>query len=142
MMSVQVLYTAEARSTGGRDGRATSSDGVLDLKLALPKALGGAGGEATNPEQLFAAGYSACFENAVRFVARSQGISLTETSVNARVGVGPRAAGGFGLTVELDVYLPGVDRAVAEKLVATAHNDVCPYSHATRGNIDVKLAVM
>ena len=140
-MSVQVLYTAEATAVGGREGHIKSSDGVLEAKLALPKQLGGPGGAATNPEQLFAAGYAACFESAVRFVAREQKVALTETAVTAQVGVGPRSAGGFGLTVALKVTLPGVDRAVAEKLVAFAHENICPYSHATRGNVDVSVTL-
>lgn len=140
-MSVQVLYTAEATAVGGREGHIKSSDGVLEAKLALPKQLGGPGGAATNPEQLFAAGYAACFESAVRFVAREQKVALTETAVTAQVGVGPRSAGGFGLTVALKVALPGVDRAVAEKLVRFAHENICPYSHATRGNVDVSVAL-
>ena len=140
-MSVQVLYTAEATAVGGREGHIKSSDGVLEAKLALPKQLGGPGGAATNPEQLFAAGYAACFESAVRFVAREQKVALTETAVTAQVGVGPRSAGGFGLTVALKVALPGVDRAVAEKLVSFAHENICPYSHATRGNVDVSVTL-
>ena len=141
-MSIQVLYTAEATATGGRDGQIQSSDGVLQAKLALPKALGGAGGDATNPEQLFAAGYAACFESAVRFAAREQKQALTSSNVTAKVGVGPRAAGGFGLTVALHIALPGVERAMAEQLVQTAHEQICPYSHATRGNIDVSVTVI
>lgn len=140
-MSVQVLYTAEATAVGGREGHIKSSDGVLEAKLALPKQLGGPGGAATNPEQLFAAGYAACFESAVRFVAREQKVALTETAVTAQVGVGPRAAGGFGLTVVLKVSLPGVERTVAEGLVKFAHDNICPYSHATRGNVDVSVAL-
>lgn len=141
-MSVQVLYTAEATAVGGREGHIKSSDGVLEARLALPKQLGGPGGAATNPEQLFAAGYAACFESAVRFVAREQKVALTETAVTAQVGVGPRSAGGFGLVVALQVALPGVDRAVAEKLVAFAHEKICPYSHATRGNVDVSVTLV
>lgn len=141
-MSVQVLYTAEATAVGGREGHIKSSDGVLEARLALPKQLGGPGGAATNPEQLFAAGYAACFESAVRFVAREQKVALTETAVTAQVGVGPRSAGGFGLTVALNVALPGVDRAVAEGLVKFAHENICPYSHATRGNVDVSVSLV
>ena len=138
-MSVQVLYTAEATAKGGREGSIRSSDNVLEAKLALPKELGGPGGAATNPEQLFAAGYAACFESAVRHVARQQKVTITESSVTAKVGVGPRSAGGFGLTVSLAVSLPGLDRDLAQQLVKTAHEDICPYSHATRGNVDVKV---
>ncbi|MDK2122682.1 organic hydroperoxide resistance protein [Parachitinimonas caeni] len=140
-MSVQVLYTAQVTATGGREGSIKSNDGNLDVRLALPKALGGPGGEATNPEQLFAAGYAACFESAIRHVARSQGIKIDQSAVTATVGVGPRAAGGFGLTVALEVSLPGLERSVAEALTETAHTQVCPYSHATRGNIDVAVSV-
>lgn len=140
-MSVQVLYTAEATAVGGREGHIKSSDGVLEAKLALPKQMGGPGGAATNPEQLFAAGYAACFESAVRFVAREQKVTLSQTSVTAKVGVGPRAAGGFGLTAALSVSLPGVDRAVAEGLIKFAHENVCPYSHATRGNVEVSVSL-
>ncbi|MFZ5842137.1 MAG: organic hydroperoxide resistance protein [Pseudomonadota bacterium] len=140
-MSVQVLYTAEATAVGGREGHIKSSDGVLEARLALPKQLGGPGGAATNPEQLFAAGYAACFESAVRFVAREQKVALTETAVTAQVGVGPRSAGGFGLVVALKVALPGIDRAVAEGLVKFTHENICPYSHATRGNVDVTVTL-
>ena len=141
-MSVQVLYTAEATAVGGRDGHIKSSDGVLEARLSMPKQLGGAGGNGTNPEQLFAAGYAACFESAVRFVAREQKVALKETAVTAQVGVGPRAGGGFGLTVALKVSLPGVERAVGEGLVKAAHERICPYSHATRGNVDVAVSLV
>ncbi|GLR12015.1 organic hydroperoxide resistance protein [Chitinimonas viridis] len=140
-MSVQVLYTAQATATGGREGQIESSDGVLQAKLALPREMGGPGGAATNPEQLFAAGYAACFEGAVRFVARQKGIKIEQASVTAQVGVGPRAAGGFGITAALTVSLPGLDRAVATELAEIAHRDICPYSHATRGNVDVQITV-
>jgi len=140
-MSVNVLYSTQATATGGREGTIKSADGVLEVKLALPKEMGGPGGAATNPEQLFAAGYAACFESAIRFVARSKQITITESHVTATVGVGPRAAGGFGITTALSVSLPGLDRAVAEELVTIAHRDVCPYSHATRGNVDVQVSV-
>ncbi|ATQ43969.1 organic hydroperoxide resistance protein [Caulobacter mirabilis] len=136
------LYTATATASGGRDGSARSDDGVLDVALSTPKSLGGAGkAGATNPEQLFAAGYAACFDSALRFVARSQGVTITESAVTARVGIGPNGQGGFGLEAALDVSLPGLDRDAAEKLVATAHQ-VCPYSNATRGNIEVTLTVI
>lgn len=140
-MTVQVVYTAEATAVGGREGHIKSSDGVLEAKLALPKQLGGPGGAATNPEQLFAAGYAACFESAVRFVAREQKVALNHTEVTAKVGVGPRAAGGFGLTVALSVSLPDVNRAVAEGLIQFAHENICPYSHATRGNVEVSVSL-
>lgn len=135
------LYTAHAKASGGRDGSARSDDGVLDVALSTPKALGGPGKEgATNPEQLFAAGYAACFDSALRFVARSQGVTITESSVDAAVGIGPNDKGGFGLEVALTVSLPGLDRDKAQALVDTAHQ-VCPYSNATRGNIDVTLTL-
>jgi Ohr subfamily peroxiredoxin len=136
-----ILYTATATASGGRDGSARTDDGVLDVALTTPRALGGPGtAGATNPEQLFAAGYAACFDSAPRFVARSQGVTVTESAVTAEVGIGPNATGGFGLAVALTVSLPGLERDAAETLVKTAHQ-VCPYSNATRGNIEVKLAV-
>ncbi len=136
-----ILYTATATASGGRDGIAKSDDGVLDVALTTPKGLGGPGkAGATNPEQLFAAGYAACFDSAMRFVARSQGVTVDDSAVTAAVGIGPNAAGGFGLEVSLTISLPGLDREAALKLVETAHQ-VCPYSNATRGNIDVKLAL-
>ncbi|MBO3274625.1 organic hydroperoxide resistance protein [Pseudomonas schmalbachii] len=140
MQRIQALYTATATATGGRDGRAVSSDGVLDVKLTTPKELGGAGGEATNPEQLFAAGYSACFIGAIKFVAGQKKVKIpADTSITGKVGIG-QIPGGFGLEVELNINLPGLDHAVAEDLVAAAHQ-VCPYSNATRDNIDVRLNV-
>lgn len=136
---MQILYTANATATGGRDGQATSDDQKLSVKLSTPRELGGAGGEGTNPEQLFAAGYSACFIGAMKFVAAAQKIALpADTSVNGKVGIGPNGKGGFGLAVELNVNLPGLAREAAEALVHKAH-EVCPYSNATRGNIDVTL---
>ncbi|MQT13464.1 organic hydroperoxide resistance protein [Segnochrobactrum spirostomi] len=139
---MSILYRTKATATGGRDGSAASEDGVLQVKLAIPKELGGPGGAATNPEQLFAAGYSACFLSAVKFVAGQQKVKVADNStVTASVGVGPRDDGtGFGLEVALEIALPGLERAVAEDLVARAHV-VCPYSHATRGNLDVRLTV-
>lgn len=138
---MKVLYTAHATATGGRDGRAVSDDGLLDVKLAPPKELGGAGG-ATNPEQLFAAGYAACFIGALKFVGGRDKIAVpAAVSVNSSVGIGPRDDGeGFGLTVTLNVNLPGLDRATAEELVTRAHK-VCPYSHATKGNITVDTVI-
>jgi Ohr subfamily peroxiredoxin len=142
-MSINVLYTAKAQVSGGRDGHARSSDGAIDVDLSTPKELGGAGkAGASNPEQLFAAGYAACFQGAVRFVAGTRKIRIEQSSVDAEVGIGPRAAGGFGITVKLAVSLPGVERAVAEDLVKTAHEQICPYSHATRGNVDVDIVVV
>ena len=128
-------------ATGGRDGRATSSDGILDIKLATPKELGGAGSAGTNPEQLFAAGYSACFLGAMKFVAGQQKLQLpADTQVTGQVGIGPIPTG-FGIEVELNISIPGMARAEAEALVQKAHI-VCPYSNATRNNIDVTLTVV
>jgi len=137
----KVLYRAQATATGGRDGRARSSDGVLDLQLTTPKELGGAGGAATNPEQLFAAGYSACFIGALKFAAMREKLALPAgTAVTGVVGIG-RVPTGFGIEVELQVSLPGLEPAVARALVEKAHQ-VCPYSNATRGNVDVTLTVV
>ncbi|MBO6836189.1 MAG: organic hydroperoxide resistance protein [Alphaproteobacteria bacterium] len=141
-MSVNVLYRTAARATGGRDGHSATLDGSLDVKLSTPKELGGGGGEGNNPEQLFAAGYAACFIGAMKFVGSQTGVKVpADTNVTAHVGIGPREAGGFGLEIALEVDLPGLDRAVAEKLVEEAHQ-VCPYSNATRNNIDVQLTVL
>ncbi|GAB2178439.1 organic hydroperoxide resistance protein [Dongia sp. agr-C8] len=140
-MSVNVLYTTSATATGGRDGEAATKDGSFKVKLSTPKELGGAGGPGNNPEQLFASGYSACFIGAMKFVASQKKVAVpADTTVTATVGIGPRSEGGFGLTVSLDVSLPGMDKAAAQKLVDEAHQ-VCPYSNATRNNIDVKLKV-
>ncbi|WKE65088.1 organic hydroperoxide resistance protein [Gallaecimonas kandeliae] len=137
---MQVLYKAIATSTGGRDGQAKSSDGILDVKLATPKELGGAGGDATNPEQLFAAGYSACFIGALKFVGGQAKVAVPkDTSVRAEVGIG-QIPGGFGLDIDLFVTLPGLDQDQAETLVFKAH-EVCPYSNATRNNVEVRLHV-
>lgn len=140
-MSIEkVLYRAKATATGGRDGRATSSDNVLDIKLTTPKELGGAGGDGTNPEQLFAAGYSACFLSAMKFVASQQKLQLpADTRVTGQVGIGQIPIG-FGIEVELTISIPGLARADAEALVQKAHI-VCPYSNATRNNIDVTLTI-
>ncbi|MBN3079589.1 MULTISPECIES: organic hydroperoxide resistance protein [Pectobacterium] len=141
-MSIEkVLYVAHAQATGGRDGRAVSSDKAVDIKLTTPRELGGAGAEGTNPEQLFAAGYSACFLGAMKFVGARDKIAVpADTTVNGSVGIGAIPTG-FGIEVELKISLPGLDRAVAEDLVQKAHI-VCPYSNATRGNIDVTLTVV
>ena len=140
MANEKILYTAPATSTGGREGTSKSSDGVLDVKLTTPKELGGNGAVGTNPEQLFAAGYSACFIGAMKHVAMMQKITLpADTSIKADVGIGPIPAG-FGIQVAMTVTIPGMERAAAEKLVQEAHG-VCPYSNATRGNIDVTLTV-
>ncbi|MCQ4258467.1 organic hydroperoxide resistance protein [Stutzerimonas stutzeri] len=140
MQTLKPLYTATATATGGRDGRAVSSDNVLDVKLSTPRELGGQGGDGTNPEQLFAAGYSACFIGALKFVAGQQKQPLpAETTVTGKVGIG-QIPGGFGLEVELNVSLPGLEQTAAEQLTEAAHK-VCPYSNATRGNIEVRLNV-
>lgn len=137
----KVLYRANAQATGGRDGRASTPDGTLDLRLTTPRELGGAGGAGTNPEQLFACGYSACFIGAMKFVAARDKIPLpADTSVQGTVSIGP-IPNGFGIEVELAVNLPGMERSLAETLVQRAHV-VCPYSNATRNNIDVRLRVV
>jgi Ohr subfamily peroxiredoxin len=140
----KALYTATATATGGRAGTAKSSDGALDVTLSTPKELGGAGGAGTNPEQLFAAGYSACFIGAMKAVSARQKIALpAEVSITSEVGIGPHAnkPGAFGIQVAMQISVPGMDRAQLEALVATAH-EVCPYSNATRGNIDVTLTIV
>jgi len=137
----KVLYTAHATSTGGRAGTSKSDDGRLELNLSTPKELGGDGGRGTNPEQLFAAGYSACFIGAMKAVAAGQKIALpADVSITADVGIGP-ITGGFGIQVAMAITVPGMERAAAEALVAAAHK-VCPYSNATRGNIDVTLTIV
>jgi osmotically inducible protein OsmC len=141
-MSIEkVLYRAQATANGGRDGRAVSSDNVLDIKLTTPRELGGAGGDGTNPEQLFAAGYSACFLGALKFVAAREKFPLpAQTGITGSVGIGAIPTG-FGIEVELKISIPGVDAEKARALVDQAHI-VCPYSNATRGNIDVTLTVV
>jgi Ohr subfamily peroxiredoxin len=142
-MPVDVKYRTEATATGGRDGRAATKDGSLNVSLSTPRELGGAGGAGNNPEQLFAAGYAACFLGAMKFVA-AQGKTAkvpNDASVTAQVGIGPRSEGGFGIDVELAVALPGVPRDQAEALVEQAHQ-VCPYSNATRNNVPVRLRVV
>lgn len=136
----KVVYRAQATSTGGRDGSARSSDGQLELKLGIPKEMGG-NGQGVNPEQLFAAGYSACFIGAMRFVAgQSKQVLPADTKIDATVGIGP-IPNGFGIEVALAVHIPGWEREAAEALVQKAHI-VCPYSNATRGNIEVTLSVV
>ncbi|HEY8023456.1 MAG TPA: organic hydroperoxide resistance protein [Burkholderiaceae bacterium] len=135
----KVLYTAKAHTTGGRDGASVTDDGLLDVKLSLPKAMGGAG-TGTNPEQLFAAGYSACFMGALKHVAGMKKVAVpADASIDASIDIGPIPAG-FGIAAKLVVSLPGLDRAVAQDLIDTAHK-VCPYSNATRGNIEVELTL-
>ena len=141
-MSVKVLYRTSARATGGRDGHSATLDGAVDVNLSTPKELGGAGGDGVNPEQLFATGYAACFIGAMKFVASQGGPKVPpDTAVTATVGIGPRSEGGFGLDIALEVSLPGVSLPEAEALVAKAH-EVCPYSNATRNNVDVRLSVV
>ena len=136
----KVIYTAKAQATGGRDGRATSDDKALDVKLSLPKEMDGSG-DGTNPEQMFAAGYSACFLSAMKFIAGRDKIAVPKDAfVEAEVGIGQTETG-FALQVKLNVHLPKMDEAEAQKLVETAHQ-VCPYSNATRNNIDVELNIV
>jgi Ohr subfamily peroxiredoxin len=142
-MPVDVKYRATASATGGRDGHAATTDGTLDVKLSTPKELGGAGGPGNNPEQLFAAGYSACFIGAMKFVASQGGPAKvpSDAKVTTTVGIGPRSEGGFGLDVDMEIALPGVDKAAAEALVEQAHK-ICPYSNAIRGNVTVRSKVV
>lgn len=139
---MKAIYTATATSTGGRDGRSVSADRELDVKLTVPRELGGTGGKGTNPEQLFAAGYSACFIGALKHVAASKKINLTqEPEITAHVGIGENPEGaGFALSVKLTIRLPGLDEATKQLLVDTA-DQVCPYSNAVRGNVDVKIEI-
>lgn len=142
-MPTKILYETRARAVGGRDGRSGTLDGSLEVKLTIPKELGGPGGPGNNPEQLFATGYAACFLGAMK-VAHSEGKGVRvppETAVTSTVGIGPRSEGGFGLAIALEISMPGVAREDAETLVAAAHQ-ICPYSNATRNNIDVKLTVV
>tara|TARA_R110001599_G_scaffold120753_1_gene291935 strand:+ start:1263 stop:1697 length:435 start_codon:yes stop_codon:yes gene_type:complete len=136
-----VIYRAHATATGGREGHAKSSDGALDVKLSTPKELGGAGGDGTNPEQLFAAGYSACFLGALKHVASQEKVKLPQdTQIDGHVGIGAIPTG-FGIEVELKISLPGLEKDAAQQLVDKAHI-VCPYSNATRGNINVTLTLV
>ena len=139
---MKILYTTQATATGGREGSAKTADGILDVVLSTPKEMGGPGGTGTNPEQLFACGYSACFLGALKFVAGKAKISLpADATVTGQVSFGPRDDGqGFGIEVHLTIRVPGMESAAVQDLVDQAHI-VCPYSHATRGNIPVTLAV-
>jgi len=140
-MSIDIKYRTKATVTGGRDGHATSDDGKLDINLSTPKELGGPGGEGSNPEQLFAAGYSACFIGALKAAGQQLKLKVpNDVSVSAVVGIGPRSEGGFGITADLEVSLPGMDRDDAQKMVEAAHQ-ICPYSNATRNNLDVGLTL-
>jgi Ohr subfamily peroxiredoxin len=136
---MKAIYTAEATATGGRNGHVKSNNDILDLQIRTPKAMGGANDDYANPEMLFAAGYSACFDSALNLVIKKGNITTGETSVNAKVSIGQLESGGFGLAVELAVNIPEVSLEQAQKLVEQAHQ-VCPYSNATRGNIEVKLS--
>ncbi|WP_297299561.1 organic hydroperoxide resistance protein [uncultured Methylovirgula sp.] len=141
-MSVNVLYRTKATATGGREGHARTEDGTLDVNLTIPKELGGNGATGNNPEKLFAAGYSACFLSAMKFVATQGGPKVPDdTSVTGTVGIGPRSEGGFGLDVELDISLPGLPRAEAQDLIEKA-DKICPYSNALRGNVPVRLKLV
>jgi Ohr subfamily peroxiredoxin len=137
---LEILYAAEATAMGGREGHARTSDGRLDVDLDVPSEMGGTGGPGTNPEQLFAAGYAACFQSALLRFASGRKLDLTGSRITARVGIGPLSAGGFGLAAALDLEAPGISRADAVELMERAH-ETCPYSRATRGNIDVTLTV-
>ena len=138
---MQKLYTTTVHATGdGRNGHVQSDDGFVDADVRIPKEMGGAGG-ATNPEELFAAGYAACFHSALKFTALADQLDVSDSEVSATIGIGMLASGGFGLTAELDIYLPGLDRPTAEALIERAHL-TCPYSNATRGNVDVTLALV
>jgi len=142
-MSIEkILYRAKVTATGGRDGKVLSDNKALDVKLGIPKEMGGSGGNATNPEQLFAGGYSACFLSAIKYLAGKEKVIIpADAAVSAIVGLGA-IPNGFGLEVELQISLPGIERNLAERLVKQAHEQVCPYSNATRGNIDVKLTLL
>jgi osmotically inducible protein OsmC len=137
---IRVLYATEATAQGGREGHARTSDGRLDVELDVPAEMSGSGGPGTNPEQLFATGYAACFQSALLGVAAGRRLDLSESRVTARVGIGPVAGGGFGLAVALDLDAPRIGRQEAIALMERAH-ERCPYSRATRGNIDVALSV-
>jgi lipoyl-dependent peroxiredoxin len=141
-MPVDIKYKTTATATGGRDGKAATKDGSFSVNLATPKELGGGGGPGNNPEQLFAAGYAACYLGAMKFVASQGGPKVPQdTSVTSTVGIGPRSEGGFGIDVQLEVSLPGLPRDEAEKLVEKAHQ-VCPYSNAIRNNVQVRTTVV
>jgi Ohr subfamily peroxiredoxin len=136
----EILYTAEATATGGREGHARTSDGRLDVDLDVPSELGGPGGPGTNPEQLFAVGYAACFQSALLRIAAGRKLDVTGSRITARVGIGPLRSGGFGLSATLDLDAPRIGRDEALDLMSRAH-EACPYSRATRGNIEVTLTV-
>ena len=137
---MKILYTAEASVEGGRDGHGRTSDGRLEVDLAVPEGMGGKGGAGTNPEQLFAVGYAACFQSALFSVANGRKLDASDSRIASKVGIGPTGHGGFGLEVALDLHAPHLSPAEAADLMARAH-EVCPYSNATRGNIEVTLTV-
>jgi Ohr subfamily peroxiredoxin len=137
---MKILYTAEAVVEGGRGGSGRTSDGRLQVDLSVPEAMGGSGGPGTNPEQLFAVGYAACFQSALLGLADGRGLDASDSTITARVGIGPTGHGGFGLAVALDLHAPHLSRADAETLMAGAH-ERCPYSNATRGNVEVMLTI-
>lgn len=140
-MTVTVIYKTQATATGGRDGAARSDDGSVDVKLVVPKEMGGPGGAGANPEKLFAAGYSACFLGAMKAVSGKVGVKVPDdATVTAAIGFGPRSEGGYGITADLTVSLPGIERDAGERLMAAAH-EVCPYSNATRNNVHVGLTL-
>lgn len=141
MKSIEKLYTASATATGGREGYVSTSDKVLELKVRVPREMGGQGGAYTNPEQLFAAGYAACFDSALNLVIRTARVKADTTRVTAQVSLGKTAEGGYGLSVRIEAEVPGVDRQLAQELVNKAH-EVCPYSGATRGNIPVEVVLV
>lgn len=142
-MLTNIIYKTAATVEGGREGHVKSADGALDAKLLKPKEMGGDGTVGLNPETLFAAGYGACFESATRLVAQKSGFKVQEGSyVKAEVDIGPRKEGGFQLAVTLNVHLVGLDKEQAEMVTHTAHTEICPYSHATRNNIDVKIVIV
>jgi osmotically inducible protein OsmC len=136
----KILYTAEAVVSGGREGHARTNDGRLDIELDVPSEMGGTGGPGSNPEQLFAAGYAACFQSALLRIASGRNVDLTDSRITAHVGIGPLRSGGFGLSAALDLDAPQIDREEAAHLMTRAH-EACPYSRATRGNIEVALSV-
>ena len=137
---MKTIYSTKVKATGGRNGQVTSDDGILSLETRIPKEMGGAGGSFTNPEQLFAAGYAACFDSALNLVIRKSGLKVENTAVYATVGIGEQD-GGYGLSVLLEVEVPGIEKELAEELASQAHQ-VCPYSNATRGNIPVEVKVI
>ncbi|CAO5193101.1 organic hydroperoxide resistance reductase B [Frankia sp. AiPs1] len=135
------LYSATSTAWGGREGRVASSDNRLDLQLSVPKGMGGDDGPGTNPEQLFATGYAACFHSALRAVARGKKIDVKDSAVSVTVSIGADDAGGFGLSTRIEAQIPGVERATAQELLAAAH-EMCPYSRATRGNVPSEVVLV